>query len=204
MVYVFLSPLLEHKFTIFEGNFPRPDPHGGHYPSTDFEKSEGHRDSSFHAVLCGPGSRVSHASGQSWKFGAVLFLRIIFLITENGYGRQIQASIPATASLLPTRTDPSQLNGVLLQEPSPAIQLTSLLGGAPSADLQTLQFLYASQIATIIWTAESQMGLENCRRSVVIGLALAKSNEQETDEGSSQREVFEGVISMVHMLLNGK
>ena len=48
------------------------------------------------------------------------------------------------------------------------------------------------------------MGLESFRRSVVIGLALAKSNEQETDEGSSQREVFEGVISMVHTLLNGK
>jgi hypothetical protein len=70
--------------------------------------------------------------------------------------------------------------------------------------MQTLQSLYASQIATIIWTEESRMGLESFRRSVVIGLALAKSNEQETGEGRSQREVFEGVISMVHMLLNGK
>jgi len=90
-----------------------------------------------------------------------------------------------------------------LQEPSPAIQLTSLLGVAPSTDLQTLQFLYAAQIATIIWAEESQMGLESFRRSVIIGLALAKSNERETGEGS-QREVFEGVMSMVHMLLKGK
>ncbi|KIM49321.1 hypothetical protein M413DRAFT_438507 [Hebeloma cylindrosporum] len=131
--------------------------------------------------------------------------RVLVLVTQVGkVGNLIQASIPATASLLPTRTDPSQLNGVLLQEPSPAIQLTSLLGGAPSADLQTLQFLYASQIATIIWTEESQMGLESFRRSVVIGLALAKSDEQEPSEGGSQREVFEGVISMVQVLLKGK
>jgi len=131
--------------------------------------------------------------------------RVLVLVTQMGkVGNLIQATLPATTSLLPTRTDASQPNSVLLQESSPAIQLTSLLGAAPSANLQALQSLYASHIATIVWTEESQMGLESFRRSVVIGVALAKSNEQEIDEGKGQREVFEGVMSMVHELLEGK
>lgn len=97
-------------------------------------------------------------------------------------------------------SDPTQPNKLILPEPSPAIQLTSLLGSSPSAHLQTLHSLYASQIATIVWTEEALIGLESLRRSVVIGLALYQS--QEGDEGlQGEREVFEGVMSMVYDLL---
>lgn len=75
--------------------------------------------------------------------------------------------------------------------------MTSLLGSAPSEHLQTLHTLYASQIATIVWTEEAQHGLDGQRRSVVVGLSLGK---QEGD-ANGEREVFEGVMSMVYDLL---
>ena len=87
----------------------------------------------------------------------------------------------------------------LLPEPSPAIQLTPLFGSTPSEHQQTLYSLYASQIATIIWRHESQRGLESCRRSVIVGLALSKLDSQ--GEIPVEREIFEGVMSMLHDLL---
>lgn len=94
----------------------------------------------------------------------------------------------------------SDQNHLLLPEPSPAIQLTPLFGSAPSEHLQTLYSLYVSQIATIIWRHESQRGLESSRRSVVVGLALSKLGSQE-GEMRAEKEVFEGVMSMLHDLL---
>lgn len=114
---------------------------------------------------------------------------------------QIQATLPATASLLPPTSDPSQSHKLILPEPSPAVELTPLLGSAPSSHLQTLHSLYASQIATIIWTEESKNGLESFRRSVVVGLALVKSNTEGNGKGSEEREVFEGVMSSLYDLL---
>lgn len=95
---------------------------------------------------------------------------------------------------LPARDQPDEL---VLPAPSPAIQLTSLLGSAPSEHLQTLYSLYASQIATIVWTEEAQHGLDGQRRSVVVGLALYRHE----GDGDGEREVFEGVMSMIYDLL---
>ncbi|PPQ87984.1 hypothetical protein CVT25_001063 [Psilocybe cyanescens] len=129
--------------------------------------------------------------------------RVLILVTQMGkVGNLIQATLPATAALIPPVSDPNQPNKLILPEPSPAIQLTSLLGSSPSAHLQTLHSLYASQIATIVWTEEAQIGLESLRRSIVVGLALYPL--QEGDEGRGEREVFEGVMHMVYDLLRSK
>ncbi|KAF8965264.1 hypothetical protein BDZ97DRAFT_1904150 [Flammula alnicola] len=130
--------------------------------------------------------------------------RILVLVSQMGkVGNLIQATLPATASLLPPSAEASQPNKILLPEPSPATELVPLLGSAPSAHLQTLHSLYASQIATIIWTEESKNGLEAFRRSVVVGLAL-KSGNPEDGAGQGEREVLEGVMSMVYDLLRSE
>ncbi|KAF9484724.1 hypothetical protein BDN70DRAFT_872265 [Pholiota conissans] len=127
--------------------------------------------------------------------------RVLVLVTQVGkVGNLIQAALPPTASLLPP-TDTSQLNKLVLPEPSPAIELTPLLGSAPSPHLQILHSLYASQIATIIWTEESKSNLESFRRSVVVGLALARSSRLESDSAIEEREVFEGVMASLYDLL---
>lgn len=70
--------------------------------------------------------------------------------------------------------------------------------------MQTLHSLYAAQIATIVWTAESDGGLEGERRNVVVGIALKKSDEGD-DEGLSERErnLFVGVMEMLRDSLKG-
>lgn len=68
--------------------------------------------------------------------------------------------------------------------------------------MQTLHSLYAAQISTIIWTAESAGATEGDRRNVVVGIALRKSDE-DTDEGLSEKErgLFLAVMSMLQELL---
>lgn len=110
--------------------------------------------------------------------------------------------MPDSASLIPQSSESSDQNHLLIPEPSPAIQLTPLFGSAPSEHLQTLYSLYVPQIATIIWRHESQRGLESSRRSVVVGLALSKLDSQE--DMRVEREIFEGVMSMVHDLLQAE
>ncbi|KAF8163365.1 hypothetical protein B0H34DRAFT_795083 [Crassisporium funariophilum] len=128
--------------------------------------------------------------------------RYLVLVTQMGkVGNLIQATLPPTVPLLPPSADPSQPNKLLLPEPSPAIQLTPLLGSAPSEHLQTLHSLYASQIATIIWSEELQRGLESSRRSVVVGLAFSNSSNRDLGSMQVERDVFEGVMSMVQDLL---
>ena len=107
--------------------------------------------------------------------------------------------MPDTASPIQS-SESSNQNHLLLPEPSPAIQLTPLFGSAPSEHQQTLYALYVSQIATIFWRHESQRGLESCRRSVVVGLALSKLDSQE-GEMQAERETYEGVMNMLHDLL---
>ena len=122
------------------------------------------------------------------------------LLTSFPLNVQIQATLPATASLLPPTSDASQTNR-LLPEPSPAVELTPLLGSAPSSHLQILHSLYTSQIATILWTEESKHGLESSRRSVVVGLALAKSQTPEISAAEEERRVFEGIMSLLYDLI---
>ncbi|KAG2078226.1 hypothetical protein BDR04DRAFT_1087977 [Suillus decipiens] len=106
--------------------------------------------------------------------------RILVLVTQMGkVGNLIQASIPSTTPLLSAH-DEDLTTG--LPAPPAAIQLTPLLGGAPSEHLQTLHSLYAAQIATIIWVEEAKkMAVE--RRSVIVGIALRDGDERKTFHG---------------------
>ncbi|KAJ6630881.1 hypothetical protein B0H10DRAFT_1983591 [Mycena sp. CBHHK59/15] len=120
--------------------------------------------------------------------------RILVLVTQLGkVGNLIQAAIPDTTPLVPPIQDPSQPNLEALPEPPPAIQLTSLLGNAPSQHVQTLHSLYAAQIATIVWTAGSNSSLEVSRKSVIVGIALRKSDGNDgTGLTGNERSVFAG------------
>jgi len=83
-----------------------------------------------------------------------------------------------------------------LPTPSPAIHLTPLLGNAPSEHMQILHSLYASQIATLIWTTEAEESLESERRGVVVGLALRKTAEAEgLTLSDHERKVLSGVCT---------
>src|SRR5882672_11438681 len=106
--------------------------------------------------------------------------------------------MPSTTPLLPAPPpDPSDPYCHPLPPPPSAIQLTPLFGSAPSEHMQTLHSLYTAQIATIVWTAESDGPLEVDRRNVVVGIALRKSDGA-GDGGLSlqEREVFKGVMDM--------
>ncbi|KAJ7774919.1 hypothetical protein B0H16DRAFT_1408037 [Mycena metata] len=130
--------------------------------------------------------------------------RILVLVTQLGkVGNLIQATIPETIPLFPAVQDPAQPNVQALPEPpAAAIQLTPLLGNAPSQHLQTLHSLYAAQIATILWTTGSTNPLQVSRKPVIVGIALRKS-EAQNDEGltENERSVFVGVMSMVFQLV---
>ena len=108
--------------------------------------------------------------------------------------------------LPPPPPDPENPNDIPLPVPPPSLQLTPLLGSAPSDRVQTLHSLYASQIATLVWTMEEASVLEADRRPVVIGIALAKpSDSSESSELSPRdREVFYGVMELVRELLAQK
>ena len=117
---------------------------------------------------------------------------------------QIQASIPPTAPLLPASTsfsDSEQSEGASeldssLPSPPPSIQLTPLLGSAPTEHIQTLHSLYASQAATLVWLSGEARGEE--RKPVIVGIALRK--EEVWDE-VKERKTFMGVMKMLKELL---
>lgn len=119
------------------------------------------------------------------------------------FWKKIQVSMPQTAPLEPPPTpDANEPNVLLLPPPSPSIQLTPLLGNAPTDHLRTLHALYASQIATVIWTIEAEGLIDVNRRSVIVGLALKKSEaESEGDPTNAERETFHGVMGMVKELI---
>ena len=108
--------------------------------------------------------------------------------------------------LPPPPPDPENPNVIPLPVPPPSLQLTPLLGNAPSDRVQTLHSLYASQIATLVWTMEEASVLEADRRPVVIGIALAKPSDSSESSELSRRdqEVFYGVMESVRELLAQK
>jgi hypothetical protein len=108
---------------------------------------------------------------------------------------QTHASLPSTIPLSRPSTSSTNPNSILsiLPPPSSSINLTPLLGSPPS---QAMQDLYASQISTLIWMVLETKGLE--RRSVVIGLAMKPTSEDEDDdESKKERKRFEGVMELV-------
>lgn len=102
-------------------------------------------------------------------------------------------------SLKNPHVDPERPNDSL-PDPSPAIQLTTLLGSASSEHIQALYSLYAAQIATIIWTEEEKTGLDS-RKSVVVCLALSKVDGEAEEVKLLEKEVFQGVMTMIYELM---
>ena len=138
---------------------------------------------------------------QMGKVGNLVPLFYILVTTLVTHPPKIQASIPDTVPLLPPPpSHPSDPNRLLLPPPPAAIQLTYLLGGSSSEHMQTLHSLYAAQIATIIWTHESQTALEASRRSIVVGVALC-GRDSDANADKRERAVFEGVMTMLQELL---
>ncbi|KAI5123616.1 hypothetical protein M0805_003432 [Coniferiporia weirii] len=132
--------------------------------------------------------------------------RVLVLVTQLGkVGNLIQASIPATASLAPLSAESTQDN-VPLVEPPPSIELIPLLGSPPSQHIATLHSLYASHIATLVWTLSSRSG-DGERRCVITGLAL-KKHPAVDDDGASlsvgAQNTFKGVMEMIFELQNGR
>ncbi|KAI0671642.1 hypothetical protein C8Q78DRAFT_972793 [Trametes maxima] len=134
--------------------------------------------------------------------------RVLVLVTQLGkVGSLIQATMPSTMPLLPPPPpDPSNPNEYPLAIPPPSLQLTPLFGSAPTERIQTLHSLFASQIATLVWTLEEASVLETDRRAVVVGIALAKPPQppQSSELSAHDRTVFRGVMDIVRELLSGK
>jgi proteasome assembly chaperone 3 len=79
-----------------------------------------------------------------------------------------------------------------LPPPPPSITLTPLLG---TTSEQPLVALYASQIATLVWTSDGTvLGGTGNTRPVVVGVALKGG-------GSDDPAVFHGVMALVRELL---
>lgn len=126
--------------------------------------------------------------------------RLFVLVTQLGkVGTLLQVSVPDATTFLPAPA-PDIPNQQTLPPPPPAIQIIPLLGSAPSEHMHTLQSLYAAQIATILWTEGVDESIETSRRSVVVGLALCKSDG---DAGVTEQEkyIFQGVMSALRELL---
>jgi proteasome assembly chaperone 3 len=125
--------------------------------------------------------------------------------------RQMQANIPPAVPLLPIPPLADIRAGTFPPPPAASVQLTSLMGIAPSAHLQTLHALYATQIATLIWALEGEAAGDAetmaTRRPVVVGVALKRDASpgpaQATGSGlsGSERAVFLGVVAMLVELL---
>ncbi|KAF9500418.1 hypothetical protein BDN71DRAFT_1440468 [Pleurotus eryngii] len=103
--------------------------------------------------------------------------RILVVVTQFGkVGSLIQASISSTAPLL-VPSDAPDADEDQLPQPPPSIQLTPLMGSTQSDHMHTLNSLYASQIATLVWLAEEE-ALRPIRRNVVVGLALRRTDSE--------------------------
>ncbi|KAH6918503.1 hypothetical protein BKA70DRAFT_1175924 [Coprinopsis sp. MPI-PUGE-AT-0042] len=127
--------------------------------------------------------------------------RIMVLVTQLGkVGNLIQATLLTTEPL--SNEDQGDDS---FPEPSPATQLTPLLGSSASEHQQTLHSLYAAQIATIIWDETSQFSIQGTRRSVIVGIALKKTgNEGKGCELSdNERATFREIIKTLQKVVRG-
>ena len=88
---------------------------------------------------------------------------------------------------------------LILPKPPPAIELSKVFGTAPSDEDDLLYSLYASQIATTVWTSNAEDAIGGERRNVMVGLALKKKVDSGGLEG--EREIYMQVMEMVMELL---
>lgn len=153
--------------------------------------------------LCRPGPRPRHSTRQSRELGQSSTYNQLSGVSDHS--QKIQASLPATTPIQPA-AEPSadHPNALALPPPPPGIQVTGLLGSSSSDHQHTLHYLYASQIATIVWTAEGGGALAGPRRDVIIGLALRKSAPSPDDEGSlseAERETYNAIMLLLQEIL---
>ncbi|KAG8900461.1 hypothetical protein FRB99_006030 [Tulasnella sp. 403] len=90
----------------------------------------------------------------------------------------------------------------------PSLALTPLFGHPPSTHLHTVYNLYASQIASILWTVEG----ENVpRRPVIVGVALKKApstastdlpGEDDLELTDAERSLYMEVMKMVFSIVS--
>ncbi|KAH7096555.1 hypothetical protein BKA62DRAFT_507627 [Auriculariales sp. MPI-PUGE-AT-0066] len=127
--------------------------------------------------------------------------RILVLVTQLGkIGSLVQASLSSAAPMIPALPPlPGEEADDILPEPSASIQLSPLFGAPPPVfgdsleDAQVLQNIYVSQIATVVWTADSMtIGLP-----VVVGLALKRAAGNAVDSEQERRERFLSVARLV-------
>lgn len=82
--------------------------------------------------------------------------------------------------------------------PPPAIALKAILGSTTNETAATLNSLYATHIATLLWTLMERNRIEN-RRDIVVGLALKPftQGQDSTILSEETKETFREVIKMI-------
>lgn len=142
---------------------------------------------------------------QVGKVGNLVSLKLL-LYDSLLMVHKVQVTLPSTNTLPADPAEHDASDKDTLPAPSPAIQLTPLLGSSPSEHHQTLQSLYASQIATLIWESPSQNPFDGSRRSVVVGLALRKADDagMGCELSEVERATFRGVMNMLQDVLKGE
>ena len=149
-------------------------------------------------------SCLSHswAKWETWYVMAGAHIHSVAILIYQ----QIQATMPVAEPLPPVPSADSTLEQTI-PPPSASIQLTPLLGVAQSEHLETLHSIYASSIATLVWTYEAEGSLGGDRRAIVVGVALKKSGDVASDTvglTEHERTVFFGVMEVLRELLSKK
>ncbi|TFK30003.1 hypothetical protein FA15DRAFT_663325 [Coprinopsis marcescibilis] len=130
--------------------------------------------------------------------------RVLVLVTQLGkVGNKIQATLLSTAPLFSPEYEPKEHDPLWIPPPPPAIQLTPLLGSSTSEHQQTLHSLYASQIATVVWYANSQFALDGDRKSVVVGIALKRVDVEGSgcELSDGERGTFREIIMTIQKII---
>ncbi|KAF5377045.1 hypothetical protein D9757_007707 [Collybiopsis confluens] len=126
----------------------------------------------------------------------------LVIVTQVGkVGNLVWLIDKSAGAVTPAVPDPSEPNVQSLPPPPIAVQLVPLLGAAPSDHIQTLHNLYASQIATLVWLANSESPLQVARKKVVVGIALRRSGKSDSDLSDTERTTFHGVMAALQELL---
>ena len=103
--------------------------------------------------------------------------------------------MPPTTALDPVETS----SDAPLVLPHPAIVLKPILGGTSSETAATLHALFASHIATLLWSLSEQNRFGGDRRSIIVGIALKQSQQAQNEGGLSEeaKSTFKAVMRMI-------